>query len=92
MTVKISESEKSAIQKIFIKKQSLVELLSACREENDFSNGLKNEYMKISKKFNDWFIWFEDKYQVTGEPNAFWNVDFNSDQVVLTKITEGVNV
>jgi CXXX repeat modification system protein len=92
MTVKIQESEKNAIQQIFIKKQSLMELISACREDNDFSIGLKNEYMGISKNFNEWFTWFENKYQVTGEPNAFWNVNFNTNEVVLTKMPQGGSI
>lgn len=82
----ITEEEKKQIQNLFIRKNGICELMDSAVENQSLYEKLRDDYIDVSSRFQQWFADFETNYNAQGAEGYFWNVDFSSNKVILQKI------
>lgn len=84
----ITEDEKKEIQSLDLRKKGIRELMNTAFNNRSLYEQLKDDYLYVSSKFQQWFANFEYKYQVQGADGYSWHVDFDTNTVNLKKISD----
>lgn len=82
----ISEKDKEKIQNLLIRKNGIRELMDTAVNNQALYEKLRDDYVDVSARFQQWFADFEKNYQAAGAEGHYWNVDFANNTVLLTKI------
>lgn len=81
---KVTPEEKAQIQKLFERKNGLIELIRILDADN---NGLYEKVVadigETNVKYQEWWNTMSQKYNWQSSPNGQWEIDFQTDTVFL---------
>lgn len=80
----VTEDEKNAIQKLHERRNGLNELAKILSPDNDdLYEKLVKDLGETASKFQQWWDDMAAKYQWESAPNASWEINFITNEIIL---------
>lgn len=80
----VTEDEKNEIQKLFERRNGLNELARILSADNvELYERLVKDLGETTTKFQNWWNDMSAKYQWESAPNGSWEIDFQTNEIIL---------
>lgn len=80
----VTEEEKNVIQRLFERRNGLNELAKILTPENEaLYEKLVKDLGETSTKFQQWWDTMAAKYQWESAPNGNWEINFDTNEIIL---------